>query len=565
MKTIRRSTLALLLAVLMLLSAGTPATVIAAGTPTAKNFKIDLSLGGEFVATWDMLTDSERSGATGWRVQYSTDQTTWKTATSGTDTYAHTARFSSFEEGAPEAGKTYYFCVQYFGSLGIPGSKSNYASLTLPGAEVTEPVTEPATQPVWTTQPVTEPSTQPVWTTQPVTEPATQPATRPTTPPTTKPTPTQPTTSAEDAKLQKEWTALKKKLKKKSTVKTKKFEDRMVQKGTTITYVEPLYTVTVVFTKVTSKVVAYKGTLKSDYPYEFSSSYNEVTKDGKGFTGTQDIEYSNNSVSSIRIIVYGGKVLSQIEDKFGDFDDYSKYEKKIEKAGYKDISLVYGFVNQSLKQELSKAYIAADYKSITVYTDSYGISKFDLYYREKGAEKWKKVGYKDGANKLTIKKAKADTIYQLRIRRFEKQYVYDKEYKVYGPYSKIVNVRTGVNVKPEVTSVKVSKLKHYTIEHKGHYEYHGTTKVWVNGWTEKGTSYTVTVTVKSLPKNTIGLTAGSSIGTGKTIVYSGSTSGYVNKVSSSLGISFYSNNFGYGSHDISGIGPSTTVKFTATT
>lgn len=167
--------LAVLLALSLMLSVALPA--FAADILAPKNVKAEIALNGTIVVTWDMPSDRERSAVASARVEYSTDQTTWKTAATVTDTYAHTARITSFEDGGnPLPGTTYYISVRYVSKLGVAGSRSNVVSIQTAGTAPTQPTTQAAPgTPATPTTPSTPTPTTPA-TTTPATQPAATPA-----------------------------------------------------------------------------------------------------------------------------------------------------------------------------------------------------------------------------------------------------------------------------------------------------------------------------------------------------------------------------------------------------
>ena len=147
MKTSKK-VLSILMALLMLASVMVIPTA-AADVAEPKNVKASLAANGTITVTWDMIADRDRSAIGSIRVEWSTDQSTWKTAYTSTDTYSHSARITSFVDGgAPQPGTTYYFSVLFVSKTGTAGARSNVASVTTAGSAPTQP-----TQPDTPTQP----------------------------------------------------------------------------------------------------------------------------------------------------------------------------------------------------------------------------------------------------------------------------------------------------------------------------------------------------------------------------------------------------------------------------
>ena len=528
----RTSVLALLLAVLLVFSVAAPAA-LAADIPTPTGFSARyMTHEGEpcIFCSWDRLDYTNWGSYSGYSIVYSTDQENWAVADVSTDIFKIQTYITTFYEGGkPKQGTTYYLAMMYISadgeSIGTPSEIVSVKFGNTPTA--TQPTTKPATQP--TTKPATQPTTQP----------------------------------AKDSALQKEFDQLKKDIVAKPKITTKKFSGGLLQKGSQVIYTHPLYTITFLVTKLidneSSYEINYKITISSKYGLKLNESRDwnrdsTLSKDQKTETGSFFIGTLRKS--KIEFSLYLSDFSAWCKNRFENkVDNYSEIgnlifyemedEFKIEYTGCK-----------GLEPKIDKSAISADWKSITLNSKA-SMEYFDLYYRESGAKKWKKVSFKEAGKSLTAKNLQANTVYQVRIRTFRFGADQKKNYIV---YSDIVKVRTGANAKPVVVSVKVSNVKKTTVHHNGHYTYYADRPAeWVPATDEKRTSYTVTVKIKSLPENAVGVYADDHAQKGTTISYTTSVAGHVSKVSGSVAVRTYMNSFGYGGG--TGLSPITTVKY----
>ena len=507
----RTSVLALLLAALLLFSVAAPAA--AADIPTPTGFKAELSsLDNNYIAcSWDRTNASWQSFS-GYVIQYSTDKTTWMIAKADYNREAYYTSFNTFEEGSnPVKGTTYYFRMMYISydrkSYGEP---SNIVSLKYGEAEAPIP-----------------------------------------------------------AGLQKEFDQLKKDVAAKPKTTTKKISGGMLQKGAQIIFTHPLYKVTVQITKVekSENKVSYKATIESKYKIKFATTYDynrSQSKDQKTETGfffvySFDPDTIEFSLSYADFATWVSNRFENKVDGYNEINDLMFY-KAVEDLRYE----FKGCKGLGMEAKLSKSYLDSDYKSITISKDAAYL--FDFYYRESGTKKWKKVAYKnDDSRKLTAKKLKANTMYQVRIRPFALAYAGTKqEKKTYEPYSNTIKIRTGAKEKPVVTSAKVTNVKK-TYEHHDGYWIRNTFEPdrWVPPRDEKITTYTVTVKIKSLPENAVGVYAGGKAQKGTTVTFTSAVAGHVNKINRNIGVYTYMENRGtnqYGYSDVTGTSPAAMVN-----
>lgn len=519
MKKTLKSALALLLALLMLTSVGAVGA-LAANLPTPTGFKAEYRSGNEpyFYCTWDPVPSDSRLSVVGYAIAYSTDQKNWETAKYdfGAKNYCS---FSSFTDGSkPVKGTTYYFTIMFVG-LGDD-------EISAPSSIVSVKFGEAAQ------------------------------------------TPTTPATPTVDPALEKEWKALKKQISATPVMKSKNY-DMALKKGTTVTYTSPFYKVTFAVTKMSKEGVLDKATytikFESDYGFKLVAG-RYTTKTLKSGKSMKETIYVYDYYDSIPIVVEDNGFIKSVEKRFkGKVSDYDSFTKNLNKLKETDCSVEF-YGTKGVVSNFDKSYVSASYNAITIRST---YDDFTLFYRKSGDKKWNKTNcnFQSDFNlkNKTIKKLEPNTVYELRSRKSIKVQDENGNAKtITGPYSKTYKIRTGAKEKPVVTSVKVTNVKKYTIEHKGHYEYHGTTKVWVKGWTEKGTSFSVTVKIKALPKNAVGVVAGGKVAKGTTITFQSSVSGHVSKVSGSTHVYTYMERNGIsgnGSDTVSGTSPHAIVKY----
>ena len=519
MKKTMKSALALLLALLMLASVASVGA-LAANVPTPTGFKAEYRPGTEpyIYCSWDAVPYASRSSVAGYAIVYSTDQENWEVAVYefGQKT---SCSISSFRDGSkPVKNTTYYLTIMFVG-LGDD-------EISAPSSIVSVKFGEAAQ------------------------------------------TPTTPTTPTVDPALEKEWKALKKQITATPVMKSKNY-DMALKKGTTVTYTSPFYKVTFAVTKMSKEGVLDKATytikFESDYGFKLVAG-RYTTKTLKSGKSMKETIYVYDYYDSIPIVVEDNGFIKSVEKRFkGKVSDYDSFKKNLNKLKETDCSVEF-YGTKGVVSNFDKSYVSASYNAITIRST---YDDFTLFYRKSGDKKWNKTNcnFQSDFNLKTkaLKKLQPNTVYELRSRKSIKVQDENGNAKtITGPYSKIYSVRTGAKEKPVVTSAKVSNVKKYTIEHKGHYEYRGTAKVWVNGWTEKGTSFSVTVKIKALPKNAVGVVAGGKVAKGTTITFQSSVSGHVSKVSGSTHVYTYMERNGIsgnGSDTVSGTSPHAIVKY----
>ena len=151
--------------------------------------------------------------------------------------------------------------------------------------------------------------------------------------------------------------------------------------------------------------------------------------------------------------------------------------------------------------ELKKAVnLKATEKSIEL-SDVLSEGTCTVFYKEKKGSKWKEKTLSNGVAKVTG--LKSNTEYQVKLQSS----VTGKDdegnsVKLTSPFSKTVTIKTGQKTKPDVKSVSISGAKASKLYVDGYYDSFGS---WHNGYYNTTTSFKVTVTLKSAPKNVEGM------------------------------------------------------------
>ena len=137
--------------------------------------------------------------------------------------------------------------------------------------------------------------------------------------------------------------------------------------------------------------------------------------------------------------------------------------------------------------------------------------KLYMEYSSDGGKTWSRSGYMTaGGIKLATEEGfeisglKAKTKYKTRIRygeyvTYSTKYEGDgKSYFFGGPVLNTTTIRTGAATRPAVKSltVKATKIKYHKNKVPGHYEWAGTSLIWIGSFTEKYYTCNLKVTVK---------------------------------------------------------------------
>ena len=204
--------------------------------------------------------------------------------------------------------------------------------------------------------------------------------------------------------------------------------------------------------------------------------------------------------------------------------------------------------------------------NVTKNSISLGTYAFDsvVKYRVKGASSWQQKSF--AKNKaMTISGLKAGTVYEIQP-QFRIPYTdpeNNKSTNVLANIGSKLTLTTTINKKPAVTSVKVSKIKYGKQTINGYWQSNG---IWHPTEKFNTASYTVTVKLKSVPKNVKGLR----LKAGNAIYYAkGSKKTYTFKLTyrdtkkikgkkMSFNLAFASNTI---NNEAVGVGPAKTVKY----
>ena len=448
-------TLALILAMLMLLSVA-PLFASAANLPTPQNVKVS---GGDESITiqWDAINDfNARKDLYYFRVLYSTDKTNWQLAgTSPRDSFMDVV--SEPREGSFVPGTTYYFAVQSvswneeFAPISAPSAGIKYTSTT--------------------------------------------------------------------GDLRAEWEAIIAGYNKPTTEKGTKYDKVKLVKNEQLVWDNGLYTLTVLVSDVSKTKVTLKITMKNKTAATFECHYISWVgatnaESGEGISiheGTQTVSIDLDKFCdganylTFSVTGYGNPVAKYSSvSKNGEYSEYADkliylgrkhtlYFQKAPQAPYID------FRGANLKVTSGAISFGSAYKSNAKAAKGSGTI---LYYKAADAKKWSKKTFAAGKT-LKITKLQPDTEYSIRMIDYVKSVsAADGKTAVTSKsgYSNTKKLRTGLSAAPEIKSVKVSS-KVVTIHHDAEWWYNGVKWIYKEAYDSKQTNYTVTVTLKSVPKN----------------------------------------------------------------
>ena len=140
------------------------------------------------------------------------------------------------------------------------------------------------------------------------------------------------------------------------------------------------------------------------------------------------------------------------------------------------------------------------------YSASGANTSYPLYmeYSADRGKTWKRSGYMRASTALwisqqfTIKGFKPDRNYMTRIRYGQTVSYNGKRYLFLGPVLYTGTYKTGKAKKPKIKSVKCKAVKVKFHKHRvaGHYEWIGSSLIWIRPYTEKYYTYKVKITVK---------------------------------------------------------------------
>ena len=518
MKT--NKTLALVLAVLMLLSVA-PFGVFAANLPTPQNVKV--SGGNESITIqWDEVTDfNARRDLASFRVLYSTDKTNWQLAgTSPRDSAMDVV--SEPKEGKFVPGTTYYFAVQSVSWSGEYG-----------------PISAPSVGIKYTS------------------------------------------TSGE---LRAEWEKVMKGYAVKTTETGTKYDKVKLVKGEKVVFDNGLYTLTVTVSAVSAEAASLNVAMKNKTKCTFECTF--VSWDAVGGTSSGESVSIHEGSKTVKVNLkdlkdganyftfsvsgYGNPVAQFSQVTQG--NEYNEYADKLIYLGRKHT--VY-FQKAPNAGKIDAHDVAATKNTITIgkgyQTATKGAkgSGTIVYYRVDGTKKFSKKTFAAG-KALKLTKLKANTLYEIKAINYVKAVsAADNQTVVTSKsgYSNRIWIRTAVAAAPEIQSVKVSNTKVGKIHVNGYWESDGD---WHPAYDVTVTTYTLTVTLKSVPKGVQGIKVTGVDrngyphwikGTGKTFTINANAKGNARGKTVNIGVSTFTNQFGNDS-GYSGYSPSVKKSIT---
>ena len=314
------------------------------------------------------------------------------------------------------------------------------------------------------------------------------------------------------------------------TKKTEKYDGYHFKVGTKATWTCTLYTLTATVTKVKGNKATFSVKFKNNIPKEYRHDdmpqchkYEIMlyaNSSWKTFNDGDTMKYTVNTAVSDGLDTSGitgmqfFKIAVRKSERYSiDVPSTNKYYKGIAK----NREVEYGSGAHIVGFELEDVYTLGYYTSpdFVIYQNNYVVKKDSItlgtypfesivQYKVKGAKSWKEKTFKKN-KKMSLTGLKADTTYQIHV--LCKIYFTDPETKkkqyTVDQVTGIFDLTTIIKSKPPVTSIKVSKYKDgkkKTIN--GYWESDGD---WHPTETFNTATYTVTVKVKSVPKNAKGL------------------------------------------------------------
>ena len=323
------------------------------------------------------------------------------------------------------------------------------------------------------------------------------------------------------------------------TKKTENYNGNKFVVGTKATWDCKLYTLTAKVTKVSGSIATFNVTFNSKIPYEYLLTNATYDYEVKAFSNTQVGSYSYrpsqqssmtftvdmSKKDSIGTSAAGGMQFVKFEVlKYERYNHYlygtNAYYRAIDDFAKKsERRSIEGIGEQWIDDTWALGYyVTPDYH---IYKNNYRITKNSItlgtyafesvfQYRVKGAKSYTQKAFAKNA-KMAISGLKAGTVYQIwPLCKIwftspepkedgitpQKGYTLDQ---VASPFY----LTTSISSKPKVTSVKVSKFKNGKKKKiQGYWESDGD---WHPAETLNTASYTMTVKVKSAPKNAKGL------------------------------------------------------------
>ena len=301
-----------------------------------------------------------------------------------------------------------------------------------------------------------------------------------------------------------------------STSKTK--YGSTLKKGEKITWKSGLHTVTVKVTKVTSGSYELQATITtaskvrevyegSSYPESYYFNFQDSTLNGEKYEisnlANSDFSYelSDENMKSTMTVK-----LKRIDCAAGWNDlafKIASYGGNVKHDGTAlgEKTYHFEFVNQPYEPAISAEHGAANkVTKNSIKVSLSGITgKVKYQYRKKGAKAWKSGTTKKSS--LTIKKLKAGTAYQIRMKNIvTSKNRAGKSLTVESDWSPVKTILTAPSGSPKISSVSRGSITTSRTWMKGYWTSYSRSGVWIPGKWLTGKSYDVTIYLSSVPK-----------------------------------------------------------------
>ncbi|MBO4863895.1 MAG: hypothetical protein J5517_05995 [Eubacterium sp.] len=277
----------------------------------------------------------------------------------------------------------------------------------------------------------------------------------------------------------------------------------VLKKGTSVTFERAFYKLTLSVKDIKGTDVTFAVNLAPNKPYDaylFMSHGSISYKDKKGdprieffMNEEATIDMSNIEVGCTKITI---PVTAELLQKY----DRNQKKYKFEETFYFD----------NAPQTPSLGVTKADKKSITLgkaysATANCTDSGTTVYYKKKGASKWKEKSFAKGKT-IKLTGLSAGTSYQIKAVNFVKSKDRNGKVKTISSNESNVNIfRTAYKSSPKVKSVKTSKVKQKTKKFNGQWVKSGNKLKWQKPYTLNVTTYKLTIKMKSKPTNAGGI------------------------------------------------------------
>ena len=384
--------------------------------------------------------------------------------------------------------------------------------------------------------------------------------------------------------LRAEWEKVMKGYAVKTTETGTKYDKVKLVKGEKVVFDNGLYTLTVTVSAVSAEAASLNVAMKNKTKCTCECTF--VSWDAVGGTSSGESVSIHEGSKTVKVNLkdlkdganyftfsvsgYGNPVAQFSQVTQG--NEYNEYADKLIYLGRKHT--VY-FQKAPNAGKIDAHDVAATKNTITIgkgyQTATKGAkgSGTIVYYRVDGTKKFSKKTFAAG-KALKLTKLKANTLYEIKAINYVKAVsAADNQTVVTSKsgYSNRIWIRTAVAAAPEIQSVKVSNTKVGKIHVNGYWESDGD---WHPAYDVTVTTYTLTVTLKSVPKGVQGIKVTGVDrngyphwikGTGKTFTINANAKGNARGKTVNIGVSTFTNQFGNDS-GYSGYSPSVKKSIT---